>query len=161
LREPRLQQRGTRAFQRGRGGHAHPGLLQAQLHRGPVPVQRHHPQCGLHHGTDGGGGRQLREEHRYAGYIHLKTIPEASPELLASAGRYADRLSTSWNCPPKPAERLAPEKTVHSIRGAMGELRWRIEEAKEARKAPQRWHRRPAAALARASPFRTGRQSTR
>ena len=56
LREPGLQQRGPRAFQRGRGGHAHPGLLQAQLHRGPVPVQRHHPQCGLHHGADGGSG---------------------------------------------------------------------------------------------------------
>ncbi len=29
--------------------------------------------------------RQLREEHRFNGYIHLKTIPEASPELLAAA----------------------------------------------------------------------------
>jgi putative DNA modification/repair radical SAM protein len=43
--------------------------------------------------------RQLREEHRYAGYIHLKTIPEASPELLASAGRYADRLSINVELP--------------------------------------------------------------
>ncbi|MBH1642263.1 putative DNA modification/repair radical SAM protein [Stenotrophomonas maltophilia] len=81
--------------------------------------------------------RQLREEHRYAGYIHLKTIPEASPELLASAGRYADRLSINVELPTEAGLRaLAPEKTVQSIRGAMGELRWRIEEAKEARKAP-------------------------
>ncbi len=81
--------------------------------------------------------RQLREEHRYAGYIHLKTIPEASPELLASAGRYADRLSINVELPTEAGlSALAPEKTVHSIRGAMGELRWRIEEAKEARKAP-------------------------
>ncbi|WP_447907261.1 putative DNA modification/repair radical SAM protein [Stenotrophomonas sepilia] len=81
--------------------------------------------------------RQLREEHRYAGYIHLKTIPEASPELLASAGRYADRLSINVELPTEAGlSTLAPEKTVHSIRGAMGELRWRIEEAKEARKAP-------------------------
>ena len=76
--------------------------------------------------------RQLREEHRYAGYIHLKTIPEASPELLASAGRYADRLSINVELPTEAGlSALAPEKTVHSIRGAMGELRWRIEEAKE------------------------------
>ena len=81
--------------------------------------------------------RQLRQEHRYAGYIHLKTIPEASPELLASAGRYADRLSINVELPTEAGlSALAPEKTVQSIRGAMGELRWRIEEAKEARKAP-------------------------
>lgn len=81
--------------------------------------------------------RQLREEHRYAGYIHLKTIPEASPELLASAGRYADRLSINVELPTEAGlSALAPEKTVQSIRGAMGELRWRIEEAKEARKVP-------------------------
>src|SRR4051794_35318795 len=34
--------------------------------------------------------RTLREEHRFRGYIHLKTIPEASPDLIALAGRYAD-----------------------------------------------------------------------
>ena len=80
--------------------------------------------------------RQLREEHRYAGYIHLKTIPEASPELLASAGRYADRLSINVELPTEAGlSALAPEKTVQSIRGAMGELRWRIEEAKEAKEA--------------------------
>ncbi|MDV3515632.1 putative DNA modification/repair radical SAM protein [Stenotrophomonas sp. C1657] len=81
--------------------------------------------------------RRLREEHRYAGYIHLKTIPEASPELLAAAGRYADRLSINVELPTEAGlATLAPEKTSISIRGAMGELRWRIEEAKEARKAP-------------------------
>ncbi|WP_414495681.1 putative DNA modification/repair radical SAM protein [Stenotrophomonas maltophilia] len=80
--------------------------------------------------------RRLREEHRFAGYIHLKTIPEASPELLAAAGRHADRLSINVELPTEAGlSTLAPEKTVHSIRGAMGELRWRIEEAQEARKA--------------------------
>lgn len=80
--------------------------------------------------------RRLREEHRFAGYIHLKTIPEASPELLASAGRHADRLSINVELPTEAGlSTLAPEKTVQSIRGAMGELRWRIEEAQEARKA--------------------------
>ncbi|WP_164137459.1 putative DNA modification/repair radical SAM protein [Stenotrophomonas maltophilia] len=80
--------------------------------------------------------RRLREEHRFAGYIHLKTIPEASPELLAAAGRHADRLSINVELPTEAGlSTLAPEKTVHSIRGAMGELRWRIEEAQEARRA--------------------------
>jgi hypothetical protein len=36
--------------------------------------------------------RRLREEHDFRGYIHLKTIPDAAPELLARAGRHADRL---------------------------------------------------------------------
>ncbi|MEG0184218.1 MAG: putative DNA modification/repair radical SAM protein [Stenotrophomonas sp.] len=80
--------------------------------------------------------RQLREEHRFAGYIHLKTIPEASPELLAAAGRYADRLSINIELPTEDGlASYAPEKSMPSIRGAMGELSWRIEEAKEARKA--------------------------
>jgi putative DNA modification/repair radical SAM protein len=80
--------------------------------------------------------RQLREVHRFAGYIHLKTIPEASPELLAAAGRYADRLSINIELPTEEGlSSFAPEKSMPSIRGAMGELRWRIEEAKEAKAA--------------------------
>lgn len=80
--------------------------------------------------------RVLRQEHLFAGYIHLKTIPEASPELLAAAGRYADRLSINIELPTEDGlASYAPEKSMPSIRGAMGELSWRIEEAKEARKA--------------------------
>jgi putative DNA modification/repair radical SAM protein len=84
--------------------------------------------------------RSLREDHRFAGYIHLKTIPEASPELLAAAGRHADRLSINVELPTERGlSALAPEKTQASSRGAMGQLRWRIEEAKEDRaKTPDR-----------------------
>src|SRR6201995_4977294 len=35
--------------------------------------------------------RRLRQDHAFLGYIHLKTIPEASPELIEAAGRFADR----------------------------------------------------------------------
>ena len=35
----------------------------------------------------------LREVHDFRGYIHLKTIPEASDDLIAQAGKYADRIS--------------------------------------------------------------------
>ncbi|MET0718361.1 MAG: putative DNA modification/repair radical SAM protein, partial [Pseudoxanthomonas sp.] len=80
--------------------------------------------------------RCLREDHRFAGYIHLKTIPDASPELMAAAGRYADRLSINVELPTEGGlAQLAPEKSQPRIRAAMGDLRWRIEEGKEARKA--------------------------
>ncbi|WP_045738037.1 putative DNA modification/repair radical SAM protein [Xanthomonas sp. MUS 060] len=89
--------------------------------------------------------RQLRQEHRFAGYIHLKTIPDAAPELLAAAGRYADRLSINVELPTERGlAQLAPEKSVGGIRAAMGELRWRIEEDKEARQsAPRRRAKTP------------------
>ena len=95
--------------------------------------------------------RRLREEHRFAGYIHLKTIPEASPELLASAGRHADRLSINVELPTEAGlTTLAPEKTVHSIRGAMGELRLahRGSAGGNARPRP-RWRRPSPAARGR------------
>ncbi len=53
----------------------------------------------LHDGAAGRGGATLREEHQFRGYIHLKTIPDAEPELIAEAGRYADRLSVNIELP--------------------------------------------------------------
>jgi len=83
--------------------------------------------------------RLLREEHEFHGYIHLKTIPEASPELIAAAGRYADRLSVNIELPSRDAlAALAPEKTDTSIKRAMGEIRVSVDEAqKGGRKAPR------------------------
>ena len=79
--------------------------------------------------------RSLREDHRFAGYIHLKTIPEASPELLAQAGRYADRLSINIELPTEAGlKKLAPEKQLPGIRAAMGTVSAKIEETLEARK---------------------------
>jgi putative DNA modification/repair radical SAM protein len=89
--------------------------------------------------------RSLREDHRFAGYIHLKTIPEASPDLLALAGRYADRLSINIELPTEAGlKKLAPEKTLPGIHAAMGELRWRIDESKETSKPKTRPTRRKA-----------------
>ena len=79
--------------------------------------------------------RLLREEHGFRGYIHLKTIPDASPELLAEAGRWADRLSINVELPSEQSlAQFAPQKDAQGIRRSMGRLRLKIEEAKEARK---------------------------
>src|SRR3954463_6033373 len=61
--------------------------------------------------------QRLREEHDFRGYIHLKTIPEAAPELLQRAGRYADRLSINIELPTEQGlDTLAPEKDGAAIR---------------------------------------------
>jgi len=74
--------------------------------------------------------RRLRQEHAFLGYIHLKTIPEASPELIAAAGRHADRLSVNIELPSREAlARLAPEKSDVSIKRAMGRIRLGLDEA--------------------------------
>ena len=78
--------------------------------------------------------RVLREEHDFRGYIHLKTIPDASPELLARAGLYADRLSINIELPTvESLESLAPEKDSAAIRRSMARLRIHIDDAKGAR----------------------------
>ena len=79
-----------------------------------------------------GVARTLREEHGFAGYIHLKAIPDASPELLDQAGRWADRLSLNVELPTQEnLDRLAPEKQLVQITGAMGRMADRIDEAKQ------------------------------
>lgn len=83
--------------------------------------------------------RRLREEHDFRGYIHLKTIPDASPELLARAGQYADRLSINIELPTQEGlDALAPEKDGAAIRRSMAGLRVRIDDAKDEARAAQR-----------------------
>jgi putative DNA modification/repair radical SAM protein len=75
--------------------------------------------------------RSLRRDHGFQGYIHLKTIPEASPWLIEQAGLWADRLSINLELPTDASlAQLAPEKDAVSIRAAMGRMSERIEEAK-------------------------------
>ena len=55
--------------------------------------------------------KKLRTEEKYNGYIHLKTIPGASDELMQEAGLYADRLSVNIELPTENGLKLlAPEK---------------------------------------------------
>jgi putative DNA modification/repair radical SAM protein len=76
--------------------------------------------------------RTLRVDHGFQGYIHLKTISEASPELIDEAGRWADRLSINIELPTQQSlNELAPEKSIDAITGSMGHIRERIAESKE------------------------------
>ncbi len=76
--------------------------------------------------------KDLRRKHGFRGYIHLKSIPEASPWLIEEAGLYADRLSINIELPTEAAlTRLAPEKDAATIEASMGQIGERILQAKE------------------------------
>ncbi len=79
--------------------------------------------------------RTLREVHDFRGYIHLKTIPEASPELIETAARYADRISINIELPTQESlDILAPEKNMARTKVAMGRIRHKLEEASDRKK---------------------------
>lgn len=79
--------------------------------------------------------RSLREDHDFRGYIHLKTIPDADPELVHLAGVYADRVSINVELPTAGGlKRLAPEKSGPQIEGAMQGVAHAIEDGRDARK---------------------------
>ncbi|MDQ6810012.1 MAG: putative DNA modification/repair radical SAM protein [Verrucomicrobiota bacterium] len=85
--------------------------------------------------------RSLRVEHQFRGYIHLKTIPEASAALIEEAGKCADRISINIELPTKAdVERLAPEKNFEGTQVAMDGIKLRIDqsraERRESKKAP-------------------------
>ena len=75
--------------------------------------------------------RSLRRDHGFAGYIHLKLIPNAAPELITEAGRWADRVSVNVELPNQAdLNRLAPDKELVQIRSSMQGVRTQIDEAK-------------------------------
>ncbi len=79
--------------------------------------------------------RILREDHDFRGYIHLKTIPEADPELIHQAGLFADRISINVELPTtKGLTRLAPDKDEGQIEGALAGTKAQIIQAKDERK---------------------------
>ena len=79
--------------------------------------------------------RSLREDHDFRGYIHLKTIPDADPELVHKAGLYADRVSINVELPTVSGlTDLAPEKDAVQIEGAMRDMKSSIVDAGDARK---------------------------
>ena len=86
--------------------------------------------------------KDLRTVHRFNGYIHLKSIPGASQELVHEAGLYADRLSVNIEIPKEEnLKLLAPEKDHRSVYAPMGYIRQGVlqnrEERKKFRHAPR------------------------
>jgi putative DNA modification/repair radical SAM protein len=76
--------------------------------------------------------RILREEHLFRGYIHLKTIPEADPDLVRRAGLFADRVSINVELPTVAGlTRLAPDKSAPRIEGAMDVMQHAIVEGRD------------------------------
>lgn len=76
--------------------------------------------------------RTLRLDHGFRGYIHLKTIPDANPDLIREAGLWADRLSINIELPQDESVRaLAPEKRPETIRSAMALVRLEGEAAQD------------------------------
>ena len=64
--------------------------------------------------------KDLRLVHRFNGYIHLKSIPGASQELVHEAGLYADRLSVNIEISKEEnLKLLAPEKDHASVLAPM------------------------------------------
>ncbi|MBV9391798.1 MAG: putative DNA modification/repair radical SAM protein [Verrucomicrobia bacterium] len=83
--------------------------------------------------------RKLRAEHGFKGYIHLKTIPEASSELIDQAGLWADRISINVELPTETdLSVLAPEKNLSRIEKAMAHIRGRIDSVKAEKKSKGR-----------------------
>lgn len=86
--------------------------------------------------------RKLRLEENYNGYIHLKTIPGASAELVHEAGLWADRLSVNIEIPTEQnLKLLAPDKNYQGVLSPMTQIRNEIiaskEEQKIFRRAPK------------------------
>ena len=79
--------------------------------------------------------RDLRTVHHFNGYIHLKAIPGSSQELMAEAGRYADRMSVNIEIPKETSLKLlAPEKDHESVFQPMKLIQQGVLENKEDRK---------------------------
>ena len=84
----------------------------------------------------------LRTVHRFNGYIHMKSIPGASRELVHQAGLYADRLSVNIEIPSESnLKLLAPEKDHQSVYAPMRYIQQGVlenrEEQKRYRSAPK------------------------
>lgn len=66
----------------------------------------------------------VRNKYRFNGYIHVKAIPGADPELIRGAGLLADRMSVNIELPSEESlKQLAPEKNKQSILAPMSAVK--------------------------------------
>lgn len=83
--------------------------------------------------------KKLRLEERYHGYIHLKTIPGASEELIKEAGLYADRMSINLELPTEAGLKMvAPEKDHESVKKPLALIQNQISAYKAEKKVIKR-----------------------
>lgn len=74
---------------------------------------------------------KLRTKYRFQGYIHVKTIPGADPELIARMGLLADRMSVNLELPTAEGlSRLAPNKHRKNILLPMRQIQQGISQNK-------------------------------
>ena len=74
----------------------------------------------------------LRGPYRFAGYIHVKTIPGASPELIDKIGLLCDRMSVNIELPSEAGLKLlAPNKTKQAILRPMTQIRDRAKQSRQ------------------------------
>lgn len=79
--------------------------------------------------------KKLRLEENFNGYIHLKTIPGASQEIITEAGLYVDRMSINLEMPTEAGlQKFAPEKTHAEVQKDLGIVRDRLIQLKDERK---------------------------
>ena len=79
--------------------------------------------------------KDLRLVHRFNGYIHMKSIPGSSQELVNEAGLYADRLSVNIEIPNEQSlQVLAPEKDFKSVFTPMRYIQQGVLQSAEERK---------------------------
>lgn len=79
--------------------------------------------------------RDLREIHKFNGYIHLKIVVGASRELIQKAGLWADRVSANIEMSTQEElDILAPGKTISQAQSAMSDVAEKTLEYKEDKK---------------------------
>ena len=79
--------------------------------------------------------KKLRQEHNFNGYIHLKSIPGASDDLMKEAALYADRLSVNLEIPTESGLKLlAPDKNRQDMLQPMRIVQKGIQQYKDEKK---------------------------
>lgn len=79
--------------------------------------------------------KELRINHSYRGYIHLKIIPGTSDNIISKAGLYADRLSVNMEIASEPnLKMLAPQKDHKGILTPMQTIKNEIVRNKDERR---------------------------
>ncbi len=79
--------------------------------------------------------KKLRLEENFNGYIHLKTIPGASQEIIHEAGLYVDRMSINLEMPTEEGlKKFAPEKSHSEVQKDLAIVRDKLTQFKDERK---------------------------